>query len=564
MAVEFDAIVIGSGISGGWAAKEFCEKGLKTLLIERGRPVEAGDYPTEGKTPWELPNRGRTSKDELDKDYFIQQQTGIDEQHKHFFVKDSEKPYGQDEDKPFTWIRGHQLGGKSLTWGRVALRLSDLDFEANKKDGHGIDWPIRYKDIAPWYDYVEKFTGISGSAENIPHLPDGIFQPPMEMNCIEKFVKEKLDARFTDRKIIPSRTANLTAPTQEQLELGRSACQFRNQCMRGCSFGAYFSSQSATLPAAERTGNLTTITNAIAESVDYDDKTGKARGVRVIDAKTKEKRTYSGKIIFLCASTLGSTHIMLNSKSDRFPNGIANDSGVLGHYLMDHIFHAGARGRHAGLQDKYEKGRRPNAIYIPRFRNVNNDQSNFLRGYGYEGWSSRIANHNAGSESVDYGAGFKKHMQGVGKWEFEIMGFGEMLPRFENHVRLDHSKTDQWGIPLLHTSCEHSENEQKMLEDIKASAVDMLQAAGLHETEGYINSKPPGLCIHEMGTARMGNDPKESILNRYNQCHAVDNLFITDGAAMASTACQNPSLTYMALTARAVDYAVNQLKGGNI
>jgi choline dehydrogenase-like flavoprotein len=564
MAEEFDAIVVGSGISGGWAAKEFCEKGLKTLLIERGRSVEAGDYPTEGKAPWELPNHGRTSKEELGEDYFIQRQTGINEKYKHFFVKDSEKPYGQEADKPFTWIRGHQLGGKSLTWGRVALRLSDLDFEANNKDGHGIDWPIRYKDIAPWYDYVEKFAGISGSEENIPHLPDGIFQPPMEMNCIEHYVKEKLDEKYTDRKIIPSRTANLTAPTEEQLDLGRSACQYRNQCMRGCSFGAYFSSQSATLPAAERTGNLTTVTNAIAERVIYDDSTGKVGGIRIIDANANNKRDYVGKVIFLCASTLGSTHIMLNSISERFPNGIANDSGVLGHYLMDHIFHAGARGRYAGLQENYEKGQRPNAIYIPRFRNVNDDKSEFLRGYGYEGWSSRVPNRNTASESIDYGASFKKHMQGVGEWEFEIMGFGEMLPQFENHVRLDKSRTDQWGIPLLHTSCDHGNNELMMLEDIKNSAVEMLEFAGLHGVEGYIRPKPPGLCIHEMGTARMGDNPKYSILNRFNQCHSVDNLFVTDGAAMTSTACQNPSLTYMALTARAVDYAVNQLKEGQL
>ena len=414
------------------------------------------------------------------------------------------------------------------------------------------------------YDYVEKFAGISGSEENIPHLPDGIFQPPMEMNCIEHYVKEKLDEKYTDRKIIPSRTANLTAPTEEQLDLGRSACQYRNQCMRGCSFGAYFSSQSATLPAAERTGNLTTVTNAIAERVIYDDSTGKVGGIRIIDANANNKRDYVGKVIFLCASTLGSTHIMLNSISERFPNGIANDSGVLGHYLMDHIFHAGARGRYAGLQENYEKGQRPNAIYIPRFRNVNDDKSEFLRGYGYEGWSSRVPNRNTASESIDYGASFKQHMQGVGEWEFEIMGFGEMLPQFENHVRLDKSRTDQWGIPLLHTSCDHGNNELMMLEDIKNSAVEMLEFAGLHGVEGYIRPKPPGLCIHEMGTARMGDNPKYSILNRFNQCHSVDNLFVTDGAAMTSTACQNPSLTYMALTARAVDYAVNQLKEGQL
>lgn len=564
MAEEFDAIVVGSGISGGWAAKELCEKGLKTLLLERGRNVEAGDYPTEGKAPWEMPNRGRTSREELARDYPIQRQTGINEYHKHFFIKDSEKPYDGDPDRPFTWIRGHQLGGKSLTWGRVALRLSDLDFEANLKDGHGVDWPIRYKDIAPWYDYVEKFAGISGSAENIPHLPDGIFQPPMKMNCIEAHVKEKLDEHYTDRRLITSRTANLTEPTEEQLALGRSACQFRNQCMRGCSFGAYFSSQAATLPAAERTGNLTIITDAIVHSISYDEDTKKARGVRVINANTNETREYSAKIIFLCASALGSTHIMLNSISETFQNGIANGSGVLGHYLMDHVFHAGARGRYSGFQNKVEKGRRPNAVYIPRFRNVSDSEQNFLRGYGYEGWSSRIPTRDGRADSVEYGAAFKKSMQGYGDWEFEIMGFGEMLPNYDNHVRLDKQKTDKWNIPLLHTSCKHSDNEINMLEDIKNSAVEMLEVAGLKEIEGYVRDRPPGLCIHEMGTARMGRDPKTSVLNGFNQAHEVDNLFVTDGAAMASSACQNPSLTYMALTARAADYAVTQLKQGQI
>ncbi len=564
MAEEFDAIVVGSGISGGWAAKELCEKGLKTLLLERGRNVEAGDYPTEGKAPWEMPNRGRTSREELARDYPIQRQTGINEYHKHFFIKDPEKPYDRDPDRPFTWIRGHQLGGKSLTWGRVALRLSDLDFEANLKDGHGVDWPIRYKDIAPWYDYVEKFAGISGSAENIPHLPDGIFQPPMKMNCIETHVKEKLDAHYADRRLIPSRTANLTEPTEEQLALGRSACQFRNQCMRGCSFGAYFSSQAATLPAAERTGNLTIITDAIVHSVSYDQEAKKARGVRVINANTNEAREYSAKIIFLCASALGSTHIMLNSISETFQNGIANSSGVLGHYLMDHVFHAGARGRYSGFQDKVEKGRRPNAVYIPRFRNVSDRKEKFLRGYGYEGWSSRIPTRNGKAESAGYGAGFKKSMQGYGDWEFEIMGFGEMLPNFDNYVRLDSRKTDKWNIPLLHTSCKHSDNEVNMLEDIKNAAVEMLEVAGLKEIEGYVRDRPPGLCIHEMGTARMGRDPKTSVLNGFNQAHDVDNLFVTDGAAMTSSACQNPSLTYMALTARAADYAVTKLKQGQI
>ncbi len=561
MTLEFDAIVVGSGISGGWAAKEFCEKGFKTLLIERGRNVEAGDYPTENQAPWQVENHGRIAKQELDKDYKIQRQTALNVTNKHFFIKDSEEPYSQDQDKPFSWIRGHQLGGKSLTWGKVSLRLSDLDFKANKKDGHGCDWPIRYKDIAPWYDYVETFAGISGSKEGLDHLPDGIFQPPMQMTCIEVHAKQKIEAAYDDRHLIISRTANLTKPTAEQLELGRSACQFRNECMRGCSFGAYFSSQSATLPAAKRTDNLTIITDAIAHSVTYDAKTAKATGVRVIDAKTLEAREYTGKVIFLCASALSSTQILMNSTSETFQNGMANGSGVLGHYLMDHVFFAGARGKLSGLEDKYYSGRRPNGVYIPRFQNVHDQHKDFIRGYGYEGWSSRQS-WRRGMDQTGHGADFKDSLKTPGAWQFEIMGFGEMLPRFENHVRLDQSKKDKWGQPLLHISCQHSDNEKNMQRDMMNSAAEMLEVAGLTDIEPYLKIRPPGLCIHEMGTARMGHDPKTSILNKFNQSHEVDNLFVTDGAAMASSSCQNPSLTYMALTARAVDYAATQLKAG--
>ena len=563
MATEFDAIVVGSGISGGWAAKELTEKGLKTLLIERGRNVEAGDYPTEGKASWELPNHGRTSHEELERDYPIQRQTGINEKHKHFFIKDPENPYSQEEDKPFAWIRGHQLGGKSLTWGKVSLRLSDLDFEANKKDGHGTDWPIRYKDISPWYDHAEIFAGISGSKEGLPHLPDGIFQPPMEMSCVERLAKERLEKSFPDRRLIISRTANLTEPTEEQLELGRSKCQFRNECMRGCSFGAYFSSQSATLPAAQRTGNLTIITDAVAHSVIYDEDTKKAAGVRVIDANSKQAREYTAKVIFLCASTLGSTHIMLNSISQAFPNGIANGSGVLGHYLMDHVFHGGAKGKIHIEENRYYSGRRPNGVYIPRFQNLTTEHPDFIRGYAYEGWSSRESWGRL-TQGTGHGAEFKEKLQSPGEWQFEIMGFGEMLPRFENHVRLDHNKKDQWGMPLLHVSCSHSDNEKAMQKNMMDEATKMLKTSGFHDVEGYARERPPGLCIHEMGTARMGRDPKTSVLNGFNQAHEVSNLFVTDGSAMASSACQNPSLTYMALTARAVDYAVTQIKEGTL
>lgn len=560
---EFDAIVVGSGISGGWAAKEFTEKGLKTLLIERGRHIEAGDYPTENKTKWELPNRGRISKDELDEHYKVQQFTVKTEDIKHHFIKDTDHPFSEPEDQSFKWIRGYQLGGKSLTWGKVSLRLSDLDFEANKKDGHGVDWPIRYKDIEKWYDYAETFAGISGSKEGIPHLPDGIFQPPMEMTCVEKHAKEKIEQAYSDRKLIISRTANLTEPTEEQLELGRSKCQFRNECGRGCSFGAYFSSQSATLPAAERTGNLTIVTDAIAHSVTYDAKTGKASGVRIIDALTKEAREYKGKVVFLCASALGSTQILLNSVSETFQDGIANGSGALGHYLMDHVFDAGARGRMTGMADQYYSGRRPNGVYVPRFQNINDQHSEFIRGYGFEGWSSREG-WDSHASGVSYGADFKEHIKTPGDWTFELMGFGEMLPRFDNHVRLDTNKKDKWGIPLLHINCTHSDNELNMQKDMALEAAEMLTLAGFQDVEAYVNDPHPGLCIHEMGTARMGRDPKTSVLNGHNQAHEVSNLFVTDGASMVSTACQNPSLTYMAMTARAVDYAVTQMKSGTL
>ncbi len=563
MADEFDAIVVGSGISGGWAAKEFCEKGMKTLLIERGRNVEAGDYPTENKPLWELPNHGRMSKEELDRDYKLQQFTVQSEKYKHFFIKDTDHPYSQPEDGLFTWIRGYQLGGKSLTWGKVSLRWSDMDFEANAKDGYGVDWPIRYKDIEKWYDYVETFAGISGSVEGIPHLPDGKFQSPMELTCVEKAIKERIESTYSDRHFIISRTANLTEPTEEQLELGRSKCQFRNECMRGCSFGAYFSSQSATLPAANRTGNLTMVTDAIGHSVVYDPLTGKASRVRVIDANTKEAKEYSGKVIFLCASTLGSTQIMLNSTSETFQLGIANGSGVLGHYLMDHVFQAGARGRVPGFEDQYYSGRRPNGIYIPRFQNMTTEHPDFLRGYGYEGGSSRLVLKNA-AEGTGYGAEFKESLNQPGEWWFDMMGFGEMLPRYQNHVRLDETKKDKWGIPLLHIQCEHSDNEKNMQQDMVEAGVEMLKAAGLEDIEGYADEARPGLCIHEMGTARMGHDPRTSVLNKYNQAHEVPNLFVTDGASMTSTACQNPSLTYMALTARAVDYATEQMKAGTL
>jgi choline dehydrogenase-like flavoprotein len=563
MADEFDAIVVGSGMSGGWAAKEFCEKGLKTLLLDRGRQVTHREgYVTEGVPPWELSNNGRVPREELEKDYKIQKMAFLQEYNKHFFVKDSEHPYTQPDDKMFTWIRGYHLGGRSLTWGKQTYRWSEMDFNSNINDGHGIDWPIRYEDIAPWYDHVEEFAGISGSLEGIETLPDGKFQPPMQMTCVEAEMKRRFDEIYTDRHFIIGRCAHLTAPTEVQRSLGREACQYRNECMRGCSFGAYFSSQSATLPAAERTGNLTVITDAIGHSVEYDSETGRATGVRVVDANTREATVYTGKVIFLCASTIGSTQIMLNSISETFPNGIANGSGALGHYLMDHIYQAGASGRMPGFEDFYETGRRPNEIYIPRFRNLGEDRQNdFLRGYGYQCSAHRLS-WDRGANDVGYGADFKKSLRSPGAWYFRMTGFGEMLPRYENHIRVDHNNLDKWGIPSLHIDCQFSENELNLQKDIAAEGERILNALGLEDVTSWVTPANPGLCIHEMGTARMGNDPTQSVLNRHNQAHEVPNLFVTDGSCMTSSACQNPSLTYMALTARAVNFAVANMKSG--
>ncbi|MDG1708308.1 MAG: GMC family oxidoreductase [Emcibacteraceae bacterium] len=563
MAEEYDAIVVGSGMSGGWAAKEFTEKGLKTLLLDRGRQVKhREDYPTEGATPWELSNNGRVPKEELENDYQIQKMAFLQEYNKHFFVKDSEHGYTQPDEKMFTWIRGYHVGGRSLTWGKQTYRWSEMDFNSNLEDGHGVDWPIRYDDIAPWYGYVEEFAGISGTKEGIPNLPDGVFQPPMEMTCVEAEMKTRFDEKFPDRHFIMGRAAHLTKPTEVQKSLGREACQYRNECMRGCSFGAYFSSQSATLPAAERTGNLTTVTDAVCHSVIYDAESGKATGVRVVDANTKETTEYFARVVFLCASTIGSTQIMLNSVSETFPNGIANGSGVLGHYLMDHIYQAGASGRMEGFEDFTEQGRRPNEIYIPRFRNINGDkQDDFLRGYGYQGGAHRL-NWDRGSSDVGHGADFKAGLQQPGAWWFRMTGFGEMLPRFENHVSVDHNNLDEWGIPKLHIDCEFSDNELNLQKDIASEAERILNAIDLKDVTSWVTPANPGLCIHEMGTARMGHDPKTSVLNKHNQAHEVSNLFVTDGSCMKSTACQNPSLTYMALTARAVDFAVAQMKKG--
>lgn len=558
---EYDAIVVGSGISGGWAAKELTEKGLKTLVLERGKNVEHGkDYITEHKGPWEMEFRGRGDRKLFKEKYPRQDRSGvINEYNYHFFVNDKKYPYLTDEENPFLWVRGYQLGGRSLIWGRQCYRWSDLDFEANAKEGIAVDWPIRYKDIEPWYDYVEKFVGITGQEEGLPQLPDGQFLPPMELNCVEQEVKKGIESMFPERTLTIGRAAILT-----QVHNGRGACHYCGPCSRGCSVGAYFSTQSSTLPAARATGNLTLRTDSIVHSVIYDKETGRATGVRVIDQNTKESMEFYGKVIFLNASTLGTTQILLNSKSDEFPDGLANSSGVLGHYLMDHHFRVGANGTYPGFLDKYTFGNRPNGFYIPRFRNINKDtKMDFLRGFGYQGRAGR-AGWGRGLGINGFGTDLKKTLRDPGPWGVGMTAFGEILPRHENRVELAEDQTDDWGIPLLRITASIGENERKMREDMANSAAEMLEAAGAENVSPYYAEYLFGEGIHEMGTARMGRDPKTSVLNEYNQAHDVPNLFVTDGACMVSAACQNPSISYMALTARAVDYAVNELKKQNL
>lgn len=557
--VTYDAIVIGSGISGGWAAKELCEKGLKTLVLERGRMVKHPDYPTANLEDWELPNRDRLTEEEW-KDYPIQRRTGytMTPALKHWWPKDTEFPY--TETKPFDWIRAYHVGGRSLLWGRQSYRLSEMDFEANAKEGIAVDWPVRYKDIAPWYDHVEKFIGVSGQVEGLPQLPDGQFLQPMEMNCIEKHVKARIESRFPGRKMTIGRAAHITTPGGHN---GRGTCMSRNRCMRGCPFGAYFSSNSSTLPAAEATGNLIIRPYSVVTRIIFDPKTQKATGVEILDSETKETKEYFAKIIFLCASTLHSTQILLQSDSQRFPHGMGNDSGELGHNLMDHHFRLGANGTSDDFSDKYYVGRRPNGIYIPRYQNLYGNNKNYIRGFGYqggggrEGWQRYIA-------EAEYGNSLKEAISNPGEWTMGLMGFGECLPYHENKVTLNKDVKDILGMPTLNLDAEWTTNEYNMRKDMMNDAAEMLEAAGLKNVSTYDSGCNPGLGIHEMGTARMGRDPKTSVLNGWNQIHAVQNVFVTDGSFMTSAGCQNPSLTYMAFTARAANYAVEQLKTGKL
>ena len=548
----FDAIVVGSGISGGWAAKELTEGGLKTLVLERGADKE---FKTSSNDPWDFKYRNHLTKEEL-KERPIQS-SHCDAGNKDFYVKDSEHPYIQE--KPFKWIRGYQVGGRSLTWGRLSYRLGNIDFEANKKDGYGIDWPIRYADLEKWYDYVEEYVGVSGSLEGLEHVPDGVFLPPIPMNAVEKYLKESISKQYSDRVIINGRVANLT-----EYKKGRGRCMYRNLCSRGCPYSGYFNSNTSTLVDANNTGKLTLRANSIVKEVLYDKNTAKAVGVTIIDAITKEEMNYYARIIFLNASTIGTASILLNSVSETFPNGLGNSSLQIGHNLMDHIVNEGTYGTFNGLLDKYYKGRSPGTIYIPRFQNLGNDtQTNdFVRGYGIQGKGER--ENWQSKPTTGFGAELKAQLETPGKWKISLGGRGEVLPYYENKISLDKNNVDQWGLPLVKVHFEYGANEKAMMEHMTKASEEMLKKAGFENVGSYRTSPDPGSAVHEMGTARMGNDPKTSVLNKYNQMHDVKNVFITDGSCMTSSACQNPSLTYMALTARACKYAIEQFKSNII
>ena len=556
----FDAIVIGSGISGGWSAKELCEHGIKTLLLERGRNVvHKKDYPTAMKSPWEFTHRGRLPLAIEKENPVISKCYAFDESAQHFFVKDKEHPYIQE--KPFDWIRGYQVGGKSLMWARETQRWSRFEFEAPARDGFAVDWPIRYEDLAPWYSHVEKFAGISGNKDGVENLPDGEFLPPWELNCVEKKMQQRVNAFYKDRRMLMGRCANLTQPTGLQLQQGRGQCQARNLCQRGCPFGAYFSSNASTLPWAEKTGNLTLRPDSVVHSIIYDEQKDKAMGVRVIDAHTKQATEYFAKIIFVNAACLNSNLILLNSTSSRFPNGLGNDHDILGRYIAFQNYRGSLSATIDGFDDDYYYGRRPVSPLMPSFRNVYNQEMDFLRGY-LVFWGAYRNTGKTTDETI--GAAYKESLCEAGNWSVYMSMQGEVIPKHDKHVRLSKDLKDEWGIPQLITSVSYDDNDEKMVKDFLEQGAEILEKAGCNNIVPNDSKQAPGLDIHEMGGARMGKDPATSILNKWNQVHGCKNVFVTDGACMTSVGNQNPSLTFMALTARAANHAVEELKKGNI
>ena len=554
----YDAIVIGSGISGGWAAKELCEKGLKTLVLERGKDVvHLKDYPTATMTPWEFPHRLQMPHAVEKENPVVARCYAFSEATQHFFVKDTDHPYVQE--KPFDWIRGYQVGGKSLLWARQTQRWSKFDFEGPARDGFAVDWPIRYEDIAPWYSHVEAFCGISGNRDGVETLPDGEFLPAWEMNCVEKDIAARIMSAYKDRYVVQGRCAHLTRPNPIHIEQGRNQCQARSLCERGCPFGGYFSSNASTIPWAAKTGNLTLRPDSVVHSIIYDDKLGKATGVRVIDAVTKAATEYFAKIIFVNAACLNTNLILLNSTSGRFPNGLGNDNGLLGKYVAFHNYRGTVSSSYDGPEDKYYYGRRPTQPMMPNFRNVYKQETDFLRGYMVfygagrgRGWADGV------------GADFKNAVSEAGNWYVSMMMQGETIPKEANHVRLSPDQKDAWGIPQLVTSVDFDDNDVKSMNDFLAVASEMLDRAGCKNIQQHDSKQAPGLDIHEMGGVRMGKDPKTSLLDKWNAFHNCKNVFVTDGACMTSTSTQNPSLTFMALTARAANHAVEELKKGNI
>jgi choline dehydrogenase-like flavoprotein len=555
---HFDAIVIGSGISGGWSAKELCDHGLKTLLLERGKDVvHIKDYPTATKNPWDFPHRGSMGIADEKENPIVNKCYAYGESSQHFFVKDTEHPYVQE--KPFDWIRGYQVGGKSLLWARQTQRWSKYDFLGPARDGFAVEWPFTYEELAPWYSHVERFAGISGNKDGLDTLPDGEFLPPWEMNCVEKELQQKIMAKYKDRYVVQGRCAHLTQPQDIHIQQGRTQCQARSLCERGCPFGGYFSSNSSTIPWAQKTGNLTLQANAVVHSIIYDAAKQKAVGVRVIDSVTKKATEYFAKIIFVNAACLNTNLVLLNSTSSRFPNGLGNDNGLLGKYIAFHNYRGSLFAGYDGLQDKYHYGRRPTQAMMPNFRNVHKQEMDFLRGYMVHYSASR---GHAWAEGI--GGEYKDALTEAGNWGVFMMMQGETIPKESNHVRLSTDKKDAWGIPQLITSVAYDDNDEKLLKDFLTQGEEMLRVAGCTNIQSRDSKQAPGLDIHEMGGVRMGKDPKTSLLNKWNQLHTCPNVFVTDGSCMVSTSTQNPSLTYMAITARAANHAVEELKKGNL